>query len=733
MTDRLYNLLPAIHRIRDAEHGEPLRALLGIMEEQLQALERDIGGLYDDWFIETCEEWLIPYIGDLLGVRLLNNVDSGGVYSQRALVANTISHRRRKGTLSMLEELARDVAGWSAHAVAFFEHLGWTQHLNHLRFDYAANPNPRNPQILNPAAVNRVGSANLRSLDVIDRIDGAFDETSHTVDIRSPRQTQGWHNIRHLGLFLWRLQSYPLSGVTPRRSQISADGFHFSPLGNPQPLFTNPQRKRGQQALVTELNVPGPIRPVAFFQVPEAYYGAGSDMSLAVYTGPSADPAALIPPELILCKDLSDWASPPPGMLAVDPQLGRLAFAPGETPAEGVTVDYHYGFSADMGAGPYDRRQSLEQAFPNDWAVVVSQLQPDPLPAEWRTSIAGAIADWDPLARPRAVFTIADNAYYQELLDLNLGPGQQLIIQAADRRRPVLSLRDAADGIAFLNLAGGTGEQAALTLNGLVVEGGIRIANQSLGQLTIRHCNLVPGLALDEQGRPQQAGEASLWADTDNAELRVEIDHSICGALRLPRNMAELVVRDSILDRPEGVGEAESTVRVALAADDAGDQPGPAATLERTTVFGEVHVLMLTLASEVIFTRRVVARRRQSGCVRYSYIESVDSVTPRRFRCQPELALENRRRQLRLETLPAAERHAIRARVRPAFTAVRFGFPGYAQLNLNSAVEITTGAESGAEMGAFEHLKQAQRQANLRIRLQEYLPYGLDAGEVYVT
>ncbi|MCB1861075.1 MAG: hypothetical protein KDI47_05000, partial [Gammaproteobacteria bacterium] len=99
MTDRLYNLLPAIHRIRDAEHGEPLRALLGIMEEQLQALEQDIGGLYDDWFIETCEEWLIPYIGDLLGVRLLNNVDSGGVYSQRALVANTISHRRRKGTL----------------------------------------------------------------------------------------------------------------------------------------------------------------------------------------------------------------------------------------------------------------------------------------------------------------------------------------------------------------------------------------------------------------------------------------------------------------------------------------------------------------------------------------------------------------------------------------------------------------------------------------------------------
>lgn len=733
MTDRLYNLLPAIHRVRDAEHGEPLRALLGVMEEQLQALEQDIGGLYDDWFIETCEEWLIPYIGDLLGVRLLNNIDSGGVYSQRALVANTISHRRRKGTLLMLEELARDVAGWSAHAVAFFEHIGWTQQLNHLRFEYAANPNPRNPQLLNPAAVNRVGSANLRSLDVIDRIDGAFDETSHTVDIRPPRQTRGWHNIRHLGLFLWRLQSYPLSGVTPRLSLINVDGFHFSPLGNPQPLFTNPRRKTVQQGLATEFNVPGPIRPVALFQDLEFFYGTDSDMSLAIYQGPTADPAALIPPQNIMCKDLSDWASPPSGLVAVDPKLGRLAFAPGETPAEGVTVECHYGFSADMGAGPYDRRQSLERAFPDDWEVVVAQQQPDPLPAEWRTSIAGAIAGWDPLTRPRAVITIADNAYYRETLDLNLGPGQQLIIQAADRRRPVLSLRDAADDIAFLNLAGGAGEQAVLILDGLVVEGGIRIENQSLGQLTIRHCNLVPGISLNEQGRPLQAAEASLWANTDNAELSVEIDHSICGALRLPRHMAELAVRDSILDRPEGVGEAEATARVALAADDAGDQPGPATTLERSTVFGEVHVLTLMLASEVIFTRRVVARRRQSGCVRYSYIETTDSVTPRRFRCQPGLALEQRRKQLQLVNLPAVERHAIRARVRPAFSAVRYGFPGYAQLNLNSAVEITTGAGSGAEMGAFEHLKQAQRQANLRIRLQEYLPYGLDAGEVYVT
>jgi hypothetical protein len=36
-------------------------------------------------------------------------------------------------------------------------------------------------------------------------------------------------------------------------------------------------------------------------------------------------------------------------------------------------------------------------------------------------------------------------------------------------------------------------------------------------------------------------------------------------------------------------------------------------------------------------------------------------------------------------------------------------------------------------MGAFNHLMQPQREANLRLRLEEYLPFGLEAGLIYVT
>jgi hypothetical protein len=70
-TDKLYGLLPAVVRERDSTEGEPLRALLRIVEGQFDAIDDDIGQLERDAFIETCEPWVIPYIGDLVGTTPL--------------------------------------------------------------------------------------------------------------------------------------------------------------------------------------------------------------------------------------------------------------------------------------------------------------------------------------------------------------------------------------------------------------------------------------------------------------------------------------------------------------------------------------------------------------------------------------------------------------------------------------------------------------------------------------
>src|SRR3954468_646335 len=87
----LFDLLPAIHRVRDAEQGGQLRALLAVVSREVQLVEQDITRLYDNWFIETCDEWVVPYIADLLGIRSLAGSSSAGNsgLSQRSYVANT--------------------------------------------------------------------------------------------------------------------------------------------------------------------------------------------------------------------------------------------------------------------------------------------------------------------------------------------------------------------------------------------------------------------------------------------------------------------------------------------------------------------------------------------------------------------------------------------------------------------------------------------------------------------
>src|SRR5262245_42631519 len=104
----LLELLPAIHRIRDAERGGPLREFLAVIAEQVAVLEEDLEQFSDDQFIETCATWVVPYLGDLIGYRSLHH-RVPTLASPRAEVANTIGYRRRKGTAAMLEQLARDV------------------------------------------------------------------------------------------------------------------------------------------------------------------------------------------------------------------------------------------------------------------------------------------------------------------------------------------------------------------------------------------------------------------------------------------------------------------------------------------------------------------------------------------------------------------------------------------------------------------------------------------------
>jgi hypothetical protein len=732
--DRLYELLPALYRIADSAQGNKLRALLALITREADVLRDDAQQLWDDFFIETCERWAIPYIGDLVGNNPLHDLDltpaaataqslftdltgpdlrPPGAIRTRADVAKTIYYRRRKGTPPMLEELARDVTGWGAHVVEFFTLLDWNQHLEHLRLDCHGCPD-------------------LRRVDLGDRVGGPWDTTTHTVDVRRINEWDGWYNIPNIGFFLWRLRAYRLTKITPRAIGGTSWRLTFSPLGQNIPLFSAGRREPGESRMATELTVETPIRAAAFFEdletVPApppttartAFYGdlLTTDASLVVFAN-----GAAVQANHVKCTNLANWTAfaQPAGMvIGIDVTRGRLIVPKGRA-GQTITVSYYYGFSAPMAGGEYDRAK---------WLVP----SPPPIPV-----IGGGLALDNALAArpavPRTVIEVGDDATYNINTDITLAADESLTIQGANGARPHLRLKNGS--IAILTAGAG----ASLTLGGVLIEGGLRI-DGDLATLRLLHSTLVPGRSVEQEAGAPPTGASFVVAPGPagapiNTRLEVQIAFSIVGALRMPSHITKLWLLDSIVDGIERNGGP-----FVAAVSDAAGVSGPPAHIERSTLFGTARFLKLELASESIFTDLVRVDQQQQGCVRFSFVPR-GSKTPQQYRCQPalETALEIEKKRTDAAkagiVLPAGWEALLAAEVAdwlvPSFESDRYGRPEFAQLRRTCPIQIRTGAEDGSEMGVFCVLKQPQRESNLRIRLDEYLPVGLEAGVIYVT
>jgi hypothetical protein len=128
LQDKLWNMIPAIYRTLDTDSfndNGPLREMVNRIGASAAVLRRSIDRLWEDQSIETCDDWVIAYIGDLLATNLVNSLDARG---QRLDVANTVYYRQRKGTVAILEEIAADITGWNARVVEFFRRMGRTRH-----------------------------------------------------------------------------------------------------------------------------------------------------------------------------------------------------------------------------------------------------------------------------------------------------------------------------------------------------------------------------------------------------------------------------------------------------------------------------------------------------------------------------------------------------------------------------------------------------------------------------
>jgi hypothetical protein len=354
-----------------------------------------------------------------------------------------------------------------------------------------------------------------------------------------------------------------------------------------------------------------------------------------------------------------------------------------------------------------------------------------------------------------------------EPIHIEFGQGQRTLqLRAANFRRPVIRLLDWQTSQPDALTVTGCDDNRVV-LDGLMVTGrGVQLSGD-LKHVTVRHSTLVPGWGLGGDCEPERATEPSL--EVFSPDVCVTIEHAIVGAIQVnptppagsdetqpPPKAPEHEVQQA---RCAGIGREGRLDPVRLCISDsivdatdsdieAIGAPGcPVAhavlTIARATVIGRVQVHAIELGENCILDGVVAVARRQRGCLRFSYV-TPGSRTPKRFHCQPDLVEQAVVEKLRAEAAAAslpppghAELEAARAceriRVAPQMRSRRYGTPAYCQLSAACATEIVRGADDESELGVYHDLFLPEREANLRARLNEYVPAGADVGVILAS
>jgi hypothetical protein len=715
-TEKTWNLIPAFYRDDDglADWPNVLRSMVEILAGPAAALKRSNDRLWDDAFIDLCDDWAIPYLADLLGTRLVSVLNPRG---RRVDVAKTIYYRRRKGTLRVLEELISDIAGWEGKTIEEFRRLARAAH--------SLDPKPL-PFAGRFTGTLPGGYADIRRPRGASLVDTPFDEYFHRGDVRRHQGgLDGRYNIPKIGFHLYRLTAFDIAGVAPAAGP-NPRTFSFDPSGRDIPLFQHRSRPDNFDwdtwRSAREWELPAPMRCrvlgdaeflvteavvldlIATFgivaavandlrKLPNLPMSTEADLRAALQSLPSAATltSAAVYGEILrqsLIQDCGKSALLPsfvqPGSLAIKSLRitdggvevssdsvvsGNLANWTANAPGKRLVIDpergrmlflgaapgavrteYNYGFPAAIGAGTYSR-----SAF----------VLPPTVPV-----IAGGGAVGVAAFDPAGVTQFGDSLTYGPLA--NKAGISDMLVEAADGERPYVRLASS------WTLTGSPG--ANLTLDGLWLGGSGKFAlvlSGTFETVTLSHMTLDPG-GTDAQGNPIAALDLRIAGNVQN----LVIDHSIIGPvdITVAGSLEKITINDSILG---------------------GDITLPLAsiTLARVTIFGAVTTDRM-YASEALITGLATVADTQDGCFRFG-AALTGSRIPRPFQSN------------------------FIADIAHFFTSRRFGQPGFAQLSQSAPSFLQTGAENGSEIGAYSSLNNPIRLDGLRAKVDEYLPFGL--------
>ena len=715
-TEKIWQMIPPYYRDEDGLAANPgvLRELVTVIASQAAHVRRSQDRTWEDQFIELCRDWAVPYIGALVATRMLPALNRRG---SRVDVAKTIYYRRRKGTAVVLEELITDLTDWSGKLVETFRHLGRSWH----RLDP-----PLSSRDTTLSGTPPGGFADLRRPEAALGSGSPFNEFHHTPDIRRPVDRQGRPNIPTLAFHLYPLAVHELSNVTPRQ-QGSNSRYTFDPSGRDVPLFmpgtdtfdwatwrsarawevpapmtctlvNHAEFELGEGQILQartdlglsdeqldELRILGGLR---YRREPDFYRALGELPSAADFLASSVYQVlydvALVPacgrrgliPAAVEVHRTRDKVVPETAVTGGDLSL----WSPPAVPNKEIIVDphlgrfqfldgsgtstthcrYHYGSSHGIGAGGHDREH-------------VEEIEADGDPLEGGGPILSNHLFNDGVAE------IKDSATYSPLSDkLRV---KNLRVQAANGQRPFIIMTTNW----VLNT--GTNTDATVVLDGLWLgaESNERlILRGNFESVRLAHMTLDPGgVPSDDPMAPSI--NPVVFSVQGHIETLV-IEKSILGRVEIPApgHVENLMLSDSILQAPS----ISDTVL-----DMTGDL-----FAERVTILGGVYAQHLQV-SDAILVGEVLAEDTQMGCIRFSAV-ALSNNLPHPYECFD---------------LPAGMQ---------LFHSTRFGDPGYCRLRNSIDSGILEGAEEGLEMGAFNLALTPVKLESLKIKVDEYMPFG---------
>lgn len=731
--EKLWQWLPAVYRELDALQGEDaLRALVEAIADRAAVAKRDQDRLWDDAYVELADDWAVPYLGELVATRLVSALDKR---ARRIDVAKTIYYRRRKGTLSMLEQLIADIGAWHGNVVEEFRRLARLRH----GLDGAA----RRGWV---SGTPEGGLADIRAVRGGLLTGGPFEEYHYTPDMRRPQGRSGQRGIGKLSFHLYRLNSVGFSGVMPRRMVNLPgqwDGWTFDPSGRDVPLFARSEGRAdwGGWRSPREWELPAAIGcrllGEAVFEIGAAEMtwlkSAAPIASQAQRRAAVADAAKLqghrIPSQAALLRLLQAQSA---AAVLTQPAVlkGLIAMARIDACGSAALLPLNNGLTADGrnpaiavsdSAGIIGREQTLAARLdgfqPPAPTPVRLYVEPergrfafdlhghalasvrvqyqigqagslgaggfqrelasnDPAPGIWQSGNSGTGIGQN------GETLIIDSATYFDPPDQTAVRSSRLMAQEA--QRPYLVLRNSHWRLTS------DGQDRNLTLDGLWVgcnQPHRIIIDGDFDQVTLRYCTLDPG-GLDATGAVLPPIVLEVRGDIN----RLRVERCILAAIRLAGNHAAIdliELNDSVVD---------STAGVAI------DAPGAWLVARRSTVIAPaidqsaIDVERLD-ASELLVAGLVDVTDTQHGCFRFSARGAGSRVSK------------------------PYESHVLDEMSR-LFTSRRFGDPHYATLSPVAPTTLHGGAENGGEIGAFNSLLTPIRQASLSKKIEEFLPFG---------